>query len=500
MQNNKLGKMTSIERGIHSIFPTVFANMSSVNLSYKDELSLVNKHLKSLYGENNVNWEQVIENYKNSNDCHIANSINDIPEISLDEIKSIIREENNFANKGKEFLSYFSEEREKERTTQKLISISKELGTYPGNDNAMMSRLVDFKNLKPELAKNTALLEIVTSLLVDSFNSGIQYTYPIIETAMTQPKTKYFYRGENAYYGTSKPGLYRTRNNRTRKNNLPKEFESLINIMRIHTGCSLLDEFDAVNKWGYSNVNYMALVQHYGLKTMMIDITGDIKTALFFACCKYGKDNKWTPLEKSDFAKPDSRKEIYDIGGDSRYAVLYFCPTEIQDMALFCNETGENIVLPVGYQPFMRCKNQYAYMYLTQDSSYDMLKDPMFVKRKIRLTEELCNWIYEEMEQGDKIYPNKDIPDISRYFNEINNTHYFSRKIFEMCFENNEEYDKKALEDIELVLNKYGYFIVEGNKNYIPANKLNKINRKYPVEKAFEYTKVTPVSRPMLII
>lgn len=167
--------------------------------------------------------------------------------------------------------------------------------------------------------------------------------------------------------------MFRTKNTRG-----PEYVSGLVDKLRLNEGCGFLENFDAVKQWGYSNINYMALAQHYGLRTPMLDITGDIMTALFFACCKYGPDGKWHPLENSDFENADSRKVVADRSGDSRYGILYMCPTEIQDMALLYDEDKGNCALPVGYQPFMRCKCQYAYMYLTKDSGYDLLKDPMF--------------------------------------------------------------------------------------------------------------------------
>ncbi|OAD88761.1 chain length determinant protein [Clostridiales bacterium KLE1615] len=50
------------------------------------------------------------------------------------------------------------------------------------------------------------------------------------------------------------------------------------------------------------------------------------------------------------------------------------------------------------------------------------------------------------------------------------------------------------------ILKKYGFHIMQGNREYITANELRKINKRYSIERAFQLTKVTPVKRPQLII
>ena len=83
-------------------------------------------------------------------------------------------------------------------------------------------------------------------------------------------------------------------------------------------------------------MNYHALAQHYGIKTPLMDITSDLKTALFFACCKY-EGHQWRPMEKRDFVyTQDGAREK-----DSRYGVLYRVPTEITDMQLALSMTKQ---------------------------------------------------------------------------------------------------------------------------------------------------------------
>ncbi len=43
---------------------------------------------------------------------------------------------------------------------------------------------------------------------------------------------------------------------------------------------NFLDKFDVVKHWSIGSPNYLALAQHYGFRTEMIDITNDLKTAI----------------------------------------------------------------------------------------------------------------------------------------------------------------------------------------------------------------------------
>lgn len=89
------------------------------------------------------------------------------------------------------------------------------------------------------------------------------------------------------------------------------------------------------------------------------------------------------------------------MGGDSRYGVIYRSPSEITDLR-WCVEpedTAFEIIIPVGYQPFMRCSHQHGYMLLTNED-YDLLQDGRFDKFKFRLTENICNWDLRRNESG----------------------------------------------------------------------------------------------------
>ncbi len=84
----------------------------------------------------------------------------------------------------------------------------------------------------------------------------------------------FFYRGENALYGSSKPSLFRNRSQ-----NITLD-EKLIDLIRRDECWNFLDKFDVVKHWSIGSPNYLALAQHYGFRTEMIDITNDLKTVI----------------------------------------------------------------------------------------------------------------------------------------------------------------------------------------------------------------------------
>lgn len=103
----------------------------------------------------------------------------------------------------------------------------------------------------------------------------------------------------------------------------------------------------------------------------------------------------------------------------------------------------------------MRCSTQYGYMMSTAED-YDLMQDKLFKKVRFRLTENFCNWIYEE--------PDAELDPI--YF-------YSSLK----------RYGIKMKDKVELLSDK----------------NIGKINKRYTIEK-IESRMELPKCRPMLII
>lgn len=494
---------------ILSGLPENVRKKASVTMEYQTYLQAINGHLQTLYGEY-ANWTKCIENYfvsdeYNSN-CHFVQNCDDIPELSRGDLGMMLREEEKYSANIKELLAKRELLNSKNDNCEDVLySVLNILGIHPdAKDDSLFKWLINRKyinthqyiEIREKFDNNRNLTYLVADIMSSLFLNGFILEFPQVGGVMTQQKGKYYYRGENAFYASSKPSLYRGKTN----DKIPQYIQELIEILRRDECWNFLDQFDAVKHWSASSINYLAISQHYGLRTQMMDLTSNLKTALFFACCKYGTDKKWRPLKNEEIKYKDSRQYISSIGGDSRYGIIYRCPTEINDMkwAVSDRNMGFNIITPIGYQPFMRCSHQYGYMMLTNSKDYDMMQDPLFDKFKIRLDEELCAWIYEEMGRGDAIYPHDDIPDIAQYIEAMNNQHIFSENVFKTVVK---EFDIgiNGEKKIRQVLKTYGYSICP-NISYFSCNKLNKINKKYTAEVAYSKIEADSLARPILIL
>ena len=485
------------EKLFHDMLPPPFAAISKVTFSYQDALRIVQNHLKTFYGDR-VDWKKCIDSYFHSEEyqdnCHHVKTCEDIPIVTTEQLHRMIQEDERYQVRVKEFLNFHQTIKADRQSValDDLYRVAELLGINPKQKSIGLYNWIISRNgmsneeentIKEKISNNKAPFYIVVEMLSTLFMPGMQLTFPIIGTAMTQPKSKYYYRGESAYYGESKPGIYRYPNSSS-------SILQFVNKLVLNEACSFLDNFDAVRHWGISSINYVALAQHYGIKTPMLDITSDLKTALFFACCKY-ENGQWRPMTKNDFAN-----------SNKKYGILYRSPTEITDMmwGISDDRAELDLIAPIGYQPFMRCSAQHGYMLLVKDEKYDMLKDPLFDKFRFEHDEEFCKWIFEEMDSGNKVYPHDDIPQITEYMEKIKNSHQFSHNMFDHIVLESWHFSKQEAQAVRQKLREHGYTIVNGQKEFITHNKLRKINRKYSVDIACSKLDIPPIARPMIKI
>lgn len=286
-----------------------------------------------------------------------------------------------------------------------------------------------------------------------SYGQLIQYPYGCVAKQM---QLSFYYRGENAYYGSSKASLHRV----VPQNKKDRFTYYLIENMRMAEFYSFLNKLDIIQNWKMSSVNYDALAQHYGLKTDYIDITNNFDIALFFACCKYDKfEKKWKPLSQSDIQKQENSTF------DHRYGVIYKGKALSKDFLYgFGNQNPYNPVLPVGFQPLMRCHLQHAYT-MQMNEKDDLYQDPRFEILIFEHSPELSNKIFEDMKQGEYIYPRYEIGLLDNQICKIQNTMIFSRKSLEnvyswlFCFPYLKEYSTISIEEAEKMLFEKGITI-----------------------------------------
>ena len=491
------------EKFYHDMLPPDLRSNAQVTLGYQDYLRVIQKHLQTFYGHR-AEWSQCVDAYFRSTRyqglCHRVRRCEEIPVITAEQLYTMIQEDADYQTNIENFLqlNQMIKDAGTGANADDIFHAAVMLGISPDQETpGLFSWLIwreglldkERQNIRKKISENMGLFALIMDLLSTLFVPGMQLTFPHIGTAMTQQRRRYFYRGENSFYGSSKPGIFRSAN---RISPMQKLADRLI----LDEACFFLDQFEAVQKWSPSCVNYHALAQHYGIKTPLMDITSDLKTALFFACCKY-EDHQWRPLEKKDFVhKQDGNGEK-----DSRYGILYRAPTEITDMkwALTDDETGANLIAPIGYQPFMRCSAQHGYMLYVRDASYDLLEDPLFDKFRIEHDEDFCRWIFDEMNDGSKVYPYDDIPKIENYMETIRNTHVISQATFENLMRQG-HYSEQESQAIKQQLQREGYAIPSGQVEHIHSNKLRKINKQYSIDIAYSKVDIPVTSRPMMIL
>lgn len=289
----------------------------------------------------------------------------------------------------------------------------------------------------------------------DPKTSGFVMQYPH-GTIITQAERNHYYRGENKLYPASIPSL--TRKLKQFNSIEEKEIYRIVADMRIGEFGLFLYSFNYVQNWDkkYGTVLFDALAQHYGLETNWLDITNDFNVALFFATCFFDHGEKrWKPLTKNETEENENTK----------YGMIFHCPQWIINMrnttsTLIDSENNEeeilnNNVLPIGFQPFMRCHMQYGYG-IKMDKEYPLQQDIYFEKLRFRHDEKLSKNVYEMMDQGRLIYPHEGLSSFEDIIDQIMLTTVFSSEAFNYAFEKNDyfkdkEYCRKMIESTMII-------------------------------------------------
>ena len=468
-----------------------------VSLNTNDKWRMIQNHLAYMFGKDVTNPESCLQRYFNSNEykanSQIVKTIFDLKKISKDEILDEIKKDEIFIKKRDKIINIYKETNELNNIDDaELVKYASQLGIPPSDEGLFKFLFVGDKI--DYLTFDITRLKLVCTTISRTLLDGCAVINAVGETAMSQARGRNYYRGENAYYKYSRPSIYRGIDT-----SRESQIELFIRKLKKEECMYLLEQLDAVFRWGKGDANFIALGQHYGIPTEMIDITSDLNTALFFACCKW-ENNKWLPLSKKDFEKKTSRNYVYENGGDSRYGIIYMCPSEIQDIECRLHHNMHNsdsLFMPIGYQPFKRCHNQYGYMLVTRDIDYDLFQNKFYNKYKFKLDEDICHYIYEKMQRGEKIYPNNDVPELVEIIDRIKKSKTFSKKSFDsLCegFKYSEETKNLALRQ----LTEFGITISDEIK-FISDNELKNINKKYSVDYAL--SKVPNiVDDPLLIL
>ena len=254
----------------------------------------------------------------------------------------------------------------------------------------------------------------------DRKTDGYTVQYPHGRTIRQGARNSY-YRGENQIYESSQPSLFRTLDKLSEYEKILYRFVSR---MRIAEFQIFLNKLGIVRFWqaNYGTVLYEPLAQHYGLETRWLDITSDLDVALFFATCKYDSDSKrWSPLTKADT----------EVNEKTKYGVIFHIPGWQAEMAQMLSgsedEYVRNEILPIGYQPFMRCHSQHGYG-ICMKNPFPLQEDSQFEKLHFRHDEKFSREIFEKMDCGRKIYPQEGLNQFDDIIDQIKHTTIFSRE------------------------------------------------------------------------
>jgi len=313
-------------------------------------------------------------------------------------------------------------------------------------------------------------------VLSDMYIDGFIMPYPH-GTVIRQAQRSYFYRGENQLFDSSQASLYRRLNKI--KNSEELLIEEFVAYMKIADFLELLLKFDHTQafiqrQYSFNNTPtkisidllYEQIAQHYGLETHWLDITSDFEVALFFACCKFDYQiHKWRPLNKEDFN--ESNKTLYGVIFQSPiiHANHYF-PEELKSVC----------ILPVGFQPFMRCHMQNSYVAM-MDKAHCLQKENTFKKLRFRHEEELCNYIFNKMDKGRRIYPHEGLNLLEAEIEDIKIRKTFSIETFEfVCDE--PQFNSLDKDMLKQLLKNYDYKL-KNTQNFIPGDKIEQINKVY---------------------
>ncbi|MBO4733541.1 MAG: FRG domain-containing protein [Clostridia bacterium] len=425
-------------------------------------------YLTELYGERGKAKHNIIR-YLYSDEfrakCKNPNSVESIPELSVDQIKNLILRENHFKMVADKLVSDYTELEKQNKLTKELeLEIGGVFGVCPGPlryEDRLFPHVVDFwvKSMEEEneilksVHEKPNVVNLMVRTMIDHLRKGQIYEHDG-RYILSQGYARNYFRGERAYYGKTKASMFR---NLSEDANIAKAQE-LIREIKIIDFAIWLNTIDSIKNWPYSDIFHGAIAQHYGMETNVIDVTSDIMVALFFACCKYDKTKKqWLPLCKSDFEFADSDKDIAKLGGDSRYGVLFAMPADVSNLGRVEQPEDFHVteVTPIGIQPFLRCPYQSAYI-IESAESYDMYKDLNFAKVKFRHTEEFCRYIYDEMDEGRKIYPEENTQSMERIIKRIKDSKEYSLKAFNIALQQLEIANNKK-EDMEIRLQQLGY-------------------------------------------
>ena len=305
---------------------------------------------------------------------------------------------------------------------------------------------VIYQDTHPGNSPTELLLEQIRVLNV----AGTIVSYPFGD-ALTFGSSQHFFRGERAAYDKTVPSLNRKI---TRISPKDQELYRAISHMRIHQFSEFLWNIHITPRWiaTLSDINDLALAQHYGFETHLLDLTNDFKTALFFATSRYdAKTDSYYPLTKKDIEQ--SEKTQYGVIFHApNWTIDYFQPMpNFESKAckiLMGMESGEirreadsgdwdGIAFQIGFQPFLRCRAQSGYIF-PMYKDVPLQENPKFEKLRFKQTQKLSEKIFELMDGGKKVFPYEGLSEARPVLTAMQNSWTFSEDDLSELFKRNQ--------------------------------------------------------------
>lgn len=416
---------------------------------------LLETYTKMLYGERGSfrhNLERYVYSEEFQKGCRTPQTVEEIPELTFAQIKQQISWEEHMAKRCTDMITILDQrERDRAMTDQDYLEVAGIMGLCPGRCDwyeTLFPHVVDlFVSSEDEgnaIWKSVEAQINIVKVMVTVMSDGLRCGHIIRHNGRDMFSMGYvrnFFRGENAYNVRCEPSMFRKQSTDPA---IAKK-EKIVHVLRMAEFGLWLNSLSFVQQWPFGDVFHGAIAQHYGVPTNGIDITSDLKTAMFFACCKW-ENNSWRTLRPEEYAEKDSRDSIKSRGGDSRYGILFTAPADTSNMSTAAKIPELHLaqVTPVGYQPFVRCSSQSAYM-IEAGHPYDLYQDPSFAKFKFRITKEMCEWIYQEMDGGKKVYPKEMFGDCNDIVASVNESSIFSQAAFLKATEGMSEVERSTM-------------------------------------------------------
>lgn len=224
-----------------------------------------------------------------------------------------------------------------------------------------------------------------------------------------------YFRGESEYHPSCKPSLYRP-NMTPAKMFVERlracELELMISrhpMTDIFLNRTLFRMPDGSEQQIPLSIDSLALAQHYGVCTELLDLTVSKWVAAFFACTKC-KNDIYTPIKDTD-----------------SYGCFYEMGVPLEDMMTAIKGSTELKLRAVGLQPFSRPGEQAGYVLkMNKSENFNKLR---VRKIKFRHDPKVSELVFNYANRAKKLFPYEPLQDKMKVLREKT---IFSEEAYEL--------------------------------------------------------------------